>query len=287
MAVSVNRCCGGASIGSTCRPSVRSSASSAARRRIGTLVAVCVLVLASHVPTAGADDAPQPPAMPAMPTIAVQVDVSIPGVSVNVQTGTSPSPCRPRAWTSRRRCRVQAPRRASTSPGRSRSRRQRTTARPAAATAERGTSLQPTQPRRRLRRLERLRRSDLDRFEQRRARCRSGRGPTRRVAHPRLLAATRGDSTTRDRAAEERDAGCRRGAIRCHSSSAASQDASAGHRRGLAGPRGRAASGAHEGQPLAPPTGTAGGSPLPGVSGGLVLRHDAEAEEGMSTRIRP
>ena len=87
MAVSVNRCCGGASIGSTCRPSARSSASSAASRWIGTLVAASVLVLATHVATAGAEDAPQPPAMPAMPTIAVQVDVSIPGISVNVQTG--------------------------------------------------------------------------------------------------------------------------------------------------------------------------------------------------------
>lgn len=87
MAVSVIRCCGGALIGCTCRRSLRSPARSAARRRIGTLLAVCALVLAARVPTAGADEAPQLPTVPTVPTIAVQVDVSIPGVSVNVQTG--------------------------------------------------------------------------------------------------------------------------------------------------------------------------------------------------------
>ncbi len=87
MAVSVIRCCGGASIGCACRRSVRSPARSAVRRRIGTFLAVCAVVLAARVPTAGADDAPQLPAMPTVPNVAVQVNVSIPGVSVNVQAG--------------------------------------------------------------------------------------------------------------------------------------------------------------------------------------------------------
>ena len=92
--MSVIRCCGGALIGCTCRPTVRSSAGSAARRRSGTLVTVCALVLASPVATAAAQDAPQPPpllglpAMPAMPTVSVQVNVDIPAVTVNVQEGT-------------------------------------------------------------------------------------------------------------------------------------------------------------------------------------------------------
>jgi hypothetical protein len=49
---------------------------------------VCVLVLAAHVATARAQDAPPLPVTPTVPTIAVQVSVSIPSVSVTVQTGT-------------------------------------------------------------------------------------------------------------------------------------------------------------------------------------------------------
>ena len=49
---------------------------------------MCVLVFAAQVASARAEDAPQPPVIPAVPTVAVQVSVSIPSVSVIVQTGT-------------------------------------------------------------------------------------------------------------------------------------------------------------------------------------------------------
>jgi hypothetical protein len=59
-----------------------------AATRFAALSAVSVLLLAAHVGTARAADAPQPPVAPTVPTIAVQVDVGVPGVSVDVQVGT-------------------------------------------------------------------------------------------------------------------------------------------------------------------------------------------------------
>ena len=88
MAVFGNRCCGGEWIGCTCRPSFRGARVSTARRRVGTLTVVIVLMLAAHVATGQAQDAPQPPVIPAMPTVSVQVSVSIPAVSISVQAGT-------------------------------------------------------------------------------------------------------------------------------------------------------------------------------------------------------
>ena len=49
---------------------------------------MCVLVFAAQVASARAEDAPQPPVIPTVPTVAVQVSVSIPSVSVIVQAGT-------------------------------------------------------------------------------------------------------------------------------------------------------------------------------------------------------
>lgn len=88
MAVSGRRCCGGEWIGCTCTPSGRNARDSAATRRLTTLSAVCFLALVVHVATARAEDAPQPPVVPTIPTIAVQVSVSVPAVSVHVQAGT-------------------------------------------------------------------------------------------------------------------------------------------------------------------------------------------------------
>jgi hypothetical protein len=56
------------------------------RHRLSALSAACGLLLAVQVATARADD-PQPPVTPAVPTVAVQVSVSVPNVSVNVQGG--------------------------------------------------------------------------------------------------------------------------------------------------------------------------------------------------------
>lgn len=56
------------------------------RRRLSALPAACGLLLAVQVATARAD-APQPPVTSAVPTIAVQVGVSVPNVTVNVQGG--------------------------------------------------------------------------------------------------------------------------------------------------------------------------------------------------------
>jgi hypothetical protein len=88
VAVSGSRCCGGECNGRTRTPSVSRAPDSAAKRRLSTLSAVCVLGLAAHVATARAEDVPQPPVIPTVPTVAVQVSVSIPSVSVAVQTGT-------------------------------------------------------------------------------------------------------------------------------------------------------------------------------------------------------
>ena len=288
MAVSVNRCCGGASIGSTCRPSARSSASSAASRWIGTLVAASVLVLATHVATAGAEDAPQPPAMPTMPTIAVQVDVQHPGhlgersnrgrrrLGVDRERGGLGVGLECRHLAEHRRGRVEAAadhteRRFNRllhrwREGRRCGRHIRDEG-PGASSGSTGATSTGSYS-----------------GGQRGARSDEGYAARR---SPQAHGGESGDPTTRDRAAEERNAGRRREAIRCHSSTAASHDASARSRRRIAGPRGGPAGGAHEGQPLAPPTGTAGGSPLPGVSGGLVLLHDQEAEEGVSRRTGP
>jgi hypothetical protein len=49
---------------------------------------VCVLVFAAHVATARAQDAPPPPVTPTVPTVAVEVSVSVPGVTLIVETGT-------------------------------------------------------------------------------------------------------------------------------------------------------------------------------------------------------
>ncbi len=56
------------------------------RHRLSALPAACGLLLAVQVATARADD-PQPPVTPAVPTVAVQVSVSVPNVSVNVRGG--------------------------------------------------------------------------------------------------------------------------------------------------------------------------------------------------------
>ena len=225
MAVSVVRCCGGASIGCTCRPSARSSAGSAARRRIGTLVAVCVLVLATHVATAGAEDAPQPPAMPAMPTISVQVDVSIPGVSVNVQTGAvdisvstesvdvsvsvSSAGTSPSIDVAGSKPQQTTPNDGSTDCCNGGERdvdrgRHIRDEGPGASSGSAGAT------------------STGSNSGGQRGAC-SRRGATRARRSPEAHGGESGDSTTHDRAAEERHAGCRRGAIRCHSSSAASR----------------------------------------------------------------
>ncbi len=63
-------------------------ADAAVKRRLSPLSAVCGLVLAVQVTSAQALDAPQPPVLPTVPTIAIQVSVSVPGVSVGVQAGS-------------------------------------------------------------------------------------------------------------------------------------------------------------------------------------------------------
>ena len=82
----VGRCRGRVWIGRTRTPSVRRAPGSVVRHRLSALSAACGLLLAVQVETARADD-PQPPVTPAVPTIAVQVSVSVPNVSVNVQGG--------------------------------------------------------------------------------------------------------------------------------------------------------------------------------------------------------
>ena len=82
----VGRCRGRVWIGRTRTPSVRRAPRSVVRHRFSALSAACGLLLAVQVATARADD-PQPPVTPAVPTIAVQVSVSVPNVSVNVQGG--------------------------------------------------------------------------------------------------------------------------------------------------------------------------------------------------------
>jgi hypothetical protein len=49
---------------------------------------VCVLVFAAHAATARAQDAPPLPVTPTVPTVAVEVSVSVPGVTLVVQDGT-------------------------------------------------------------------------------------------------------------------------------------------------------------------------------------------------------
>ena len=88
MAVWGSRCCGEEGTGCTCKPSVAGARDLTARRRLATLSAMCVLVLTAHVAPAEAEDVPEPPLLPAVPTVAVQVSVSVPGVTVNVQAGT-------------------------------------------------------------------------------------------------------------------------------------------------------------------------------------------------------
>jgi hypothetical protein len=84
--VSGIRCCG-AWIGCTCKPPIRSAPNSAAKR-LGALSAVSCLLLAANVATAKAQDDPQPPVIPTVPTVAVEVSVSVPGVTLIIQTGT-------------------------------------------------------------------------------------------------------------------------------------------------------------------------------------------------------
>ena len=87
MARVVSRCCGGAWISRIRTPS-NGRAAPGRKGRLGVLSAVCALVLAAPVATARAEDPPQLPVPPTVPTIAVQVSVSIPSVSVSVQVGT-------------------------------------------------------------------------------------------------------------------------------------------------------------------------------------------------------
>jgi hypothetical protein len=84
VAVSVIRCCGRGWIGRSCMPS-KDRVRGATTTAFGALSAICALVLALPVETARAAD--EPPVVPAVPVIAVQVSVSIPSVSVNVQVG--------------------------------------------------------------------------------------------------------------------------------------------------------------------------------------------------------
>lgn len=88
LAMSGSRCCGGECNGCTCTPSVWSAPKSAPKPRLSTLSAVCVLVFAAHVATAQAQDAPPPPVTPTVPTVAVEVSVSVPGVTLVVEDGT-------------------------------------------------------------------------------------------------------------------------------------------------------------------------------------------------------
>ena len=85
--MSGSRCCGGW-IGCTCKPSGLSAPNAAAKRFLGALFAVSVVVLAAHVATAQAQEVPPPPVIPPVPTVAVEVSVSVPGVTLTVQAGT-------------------------------------------------------------------------------------------------------------------------------------------------------------------------------------------------------
>jgi hypothetical protein len=87
VAVSVVRCCGEAWIDCACTPS-KGRVPGRTSRGLGVLAAVWLLVLGFQVEPAQAADAPQPPALPPVPTIAVDVNVSVPSISVNVQVGT-------------------------------------------------------------------------------------------------------------------------------------------------------------------------------------------------------
>jgi hypothetical protein len=85
--VSGSRCCGGW-IGWTCKPSGLSAPNAAAKRFLGAVVAVSVVLLAAHVATAEAQEVPPPPLIPPVPTVAVEVSVNVPGVTLTVQAGT-------------------------------------------------------------------------------------------------------------------------------------------------------------------------------------------------------
>ena len=298
MAGLVSRCCGGAWIGWSRTPS--SGKALGRKGRLGVLSAVCGLVLAVPVATARAEDPPPPPLPPTVPTIAVQVSVSIPSVSVNVQVGnvavsvsTAPvdvSVSVPSRSTSR----------APSRPLRLRSRRHRTRLwqllqREAKAVAPVDAAVRPSRPARAssaagglsIRRPRRQRRP--------RVHTRSlGHGSFRRcVRRPRARRREPRASGGRGRAGPR--ARC------CKSAPAAVVVAAAPtrvalppavklpldrvQRAGWGRLRFRGA-GAGERQSPAPPIGSAGGVPLPGVPGGMVLRHEAEAEEGMSARTR-
>ena len=263
------------------------------RHRLSALSAACGLLLAVQVATARADD-PQPPVTPAVPTVAVQVSVSVPNVSVNVQGGivdisvpgvdvsVSVSSQGSQSATKADASAAQQPTTQGDGAGNCCNAGTKQVA-PAGRSMKKARVLRAA-PAKRLAR-------PTVRAAANGARARTIRVPPADRSDP--LAGREPGSTAHERAAGDtaegaawllrRGAGPNRHRRGSDASRAASRDrASAGPVRRCGGATGRAARGACQGQPPVPPTGSAGGVPLLGVRGGLVLRDQAEAS--MSTR---